>query len=490
MKGSTRNLIIAGAAAVVLGGAVFAVNRIGGSGSSSSAAASTPQIQLISKASDDVTSMKVTNKNGTYTLVPMPVGTIGAVSSASSAAASGVKFTVQELSGVPIDTSVTGSVVQNGFSLAATKNIGKVSNLETYGLTNPQATVNVTFRDGSTFGYKIGNATASDTNSYYMCGEQSDNVYIVSVDPGLLDNANYFVTKEMVSVSSASSDASNEQTVFSKITLTGKNFPKTTVIQMDSSGKPFIVSPSTFLIDSNKVSALEKVLSSLSAQSAVALNPDADVLKKYGFDNPTVKAVYTVNKKDHTLVIGGKSSDGYYAMVDSVNVVYDVSADSVNDLAGQTLFDLRSKLIFLPDSITVKQIEITANGKTDTVNITRTENPASSTQDQKAYTYKVTGTNGAQLNYGTNFTNMYQNLIGLAVYDQSDTMPSGTPVVTVRYSYFDKATTDTLAFYAVDSRHEAAVLNGAPYGLCTKSDVDNVLSTIANFEAGKAIPQP
>ena len=488
MKSSTRNLIVAGTAAVVLGGAVFALNRFGGAPSSSSAASSTPQIQLISKSSNDVTSMKVTNKKGSYTLVPMPSGTIGASSSASSGAASStsaVQFTVQELGGCPINTSTTGNVVQDGFSLAATKNIGTVSSLSNYGLADPQATVEVTFKDGSTYGYKIGNATASNTGAYYMCGQKSNNVYVVTVDPGLLDNANYFVTKEMLAIGT-----SGQQNTFSKITLTGKNFPQATVVEMNSTGNPVITAPSSLVIDATKISALEQALGTMTAQSAVEVNPSADTLKKYGFDSPTVKAAFTVNKQNHTVTVGNKSSDGYYAMVDNVSVIYDVSADGISALAEQTLFNLRSKLIFLPDIAAVKQIEITNNGKTDTLNVTRTDNPASSTQDKKAYKYKVTGTSGAQLNYDTNYKNAYQTLLGLTVYDQSDSVPSGTPAITVKYSYFDKTSTDTLALYPVDSRHVAAVLNGTPYGLCTKSDVDSVISVLSNLEAGKAIAAP
>ena len=150
MKSSTRNIIVVGAAAVVLGGAVFALNKTGGGPpGSSSAGSSSAAIQLISKKSEDITSMKVTNKKGGYTLVPLPSGSFGSVSSssassgaaASSGTSSSVNYTVRELSGCPVNTGETSTVVQNGFSLSATKNIGKTSSLENYGLKDPQATV-------------------------------------------------------------------------------------------------------------------------------------------------------------------------------------------------------------------------------------------------------------------------------------------------------------------------------------------------------------
>ena len=234
MKSSTRNIIVVGAVAVVLGGAVFALNKTGGGSSSgsSSTASSEAAIQLISKSSDNVASMKVTNKKGSYTLVPLPSGSLGtSTSSASSGASSSVTYTVQELNGCPVNTGETGSAVQNGFSLSATKNLGKVSSLADYGLKNPQATIEVTFKDGTTYGYKIGNVTATDSSAYYMCGLESDNVYVVSVDAGLLEDANYFVTKDMLTISASSSsttstDSSSSANDFTKISLSGKNFPK------------------------------------------------------------------------------------------------------------------------------------------------------------------------------------------------------------------------------------------------------------------------
>jgi hypothetical protein len=485
MKSSTRNLIIAGAAALVLGGAVFAVNKLGGTRSSSSASDSSETIELISKTSSDVASMTVKNKKGSYTIIPMPTGTIGS----SSAASTSLNFTVQELSGCPINIDRANAVVQNGISLGALKNIGKVNNLSDFGLTDPQATVEVKYKDGSDFGYKIGSATATNSGTYYMCGLNSDNVYVVAVDDGILEAATYFVKTDMLSITPDSSDSTskaNPQNVFHKITLTGKNFPTPVVIQ-EIDEMPTIVSPAKYEVDAQNVTDLLGVLGSLTADSAVVTKPDAAALKQYGFDNPTVKAVYSVNKENHTLIIGNKSSKGYYAMVDNINVIYEVSASDVSALTDTDLFKLRSKLIFVPNINTVKKIEITSSGKTDVINVSRTENTESSTEDNKVYNYKVTGTDGKELDYDKNYKNAYQTLISLVIYDQTDKMPSGTPAITIKYSFFDKSTTNTLALYAIDNRHYTAVLDGTVYGLCTKNDVENVLNAIADLEAGKTV---
>jgi hypothetical protein len=214
------------------------------------------------------------------------------------------------------------------------------------------------------------------------------------------------------------------------------------------------------------------------------------MLKKYGLDHPTVQVEFTANKKPYKLAIGAQNGKDYYAMANGVNVVYNVTADSVNGLLSQNLFSLRSKLIFLPNIVTVKQITVTSAGKTDEINVTRTENPASSTQDKKAYNYKVTGNGGKSLNYDTDYRNAYQMLIGLTVYAAADKVPSGKAAITVKYSYFDKPGSTTLELYQVDGRRYAAVLDGKVYGLCAKSDVDPMLQAISTFEAGKTVASP
>ena len=64
--------------------------------------------------------------------------------------------------------------------------------------------------------------------------------------------------------------------------------------------------------------------------------------------------------------------------------------------------------------------------------------------------------------------------------------PSGSPAVTVKYSYFDKAGTDTVEFY-LTSEHYTAVLNGKVLGLCSKSDLDAIMQSASGFENGKTV---
>ncbi|HBT91170.1 MAG TPA: hypothetical protein DEB16_04925 [Ruminococcaceae bacterium] len=499
MKSSTRNLIVAAVCAAVLGGAAFALSRSPGGGESSSAASSSPGLELVSKKDQDVASMKVTNKKGSYTLVPAPKSAASsspAASSSASSAASSVTYTVSGLEGCPINTSATESVVKNGFSLVATKNLGAVSSLQEYGLADPQASVEVRFKDGSSFSYKIGGQTATDASAYYMCGENSNNVYVVSVDQGLLEDKTYFVSKEILAVpesssSSSASDAAAGGYDFTQISLSGANFPKPVRFEKTGSGLA-ITQPAAYEADADKLNALETALESLTADTVEAVRPDAAALKKYGLDRPSAVAEFTVNRKSYRLLLGAKTGSSYPAMLDGVDVVYTVTQDKVAPWAEQNLLDLRSKLIYLPDIETVQSVKITRGTETHEILVSRREKPASSSSassgSRKTYTYTVTGDGGKTLKYDGNYQNFYQKLIGLTIFAEPQKAPSGQPAATVEYRYFDKAGADTVAFYADGERRLTAVKNGAVCGDIAKSSLDDVFDVLARFEKGETIP--
>ena len=162
MKTSTRNLIIVAVSIVVLGSVASILLLTGNKEGNTSSAALTDTIELVSKKSGDIVSMQVKNKKGSYTLLP-----IVTPSSSASGAAGNITYQIKELSGVPINTETAAQVVQNGFSLIATKNLGTFKDLNPFGLKTPQTTVEVTFKDGSHYNYKIGDTSPTDSSVYY-----------------------------------------------------------------------------------------------------------------------------------------------------------------------------------------------------------------------------------------------------------------------------------------------------------------------------------
>lgn len=487
MKSGTRNLIVVAASIAVLGGAVAALTLTGqGTGSSASSSASS-SIELISKKSSDVSSMTVKNQNGSYKLVPqvVPASSTSTVSSGTSSGTSSSSTTttymVEGLSGLPVDTDLTSSVFQNGYSLVASQDLGKVDKLDEFGLKNPKATVVVSFKDGSSVTYLIGNESAADSTAYYMCTKDSSRVYVVSVDSGLFESKNYFIKKEILSISSSS--GTND---FTSIVLSGKNYAQS--IAFATSGSELVMtSPVKASTDQTNLSSLETALTSVTAASVEAVNPDAAALKKYGLDNPSAVASFTVNKGSYKILAGAKTGDNYYVMLDKGHVVYQVAADSIDAWVKGSVFTLRSKLVFLPSITAVKSVVFMKGSNSSVVNITRTKDEKTSTEDTTAYTYTVKGTSGKKLDYDKAYQPFYAKLIAVELLEASSAKPSGSPVYTLEYRYFDKSGTDTVQFYSAGDRRYLAVVNGQTVGIVTSSDVDAVYTLWQQLQNGKSI---
>lgn len=484
MKASTRNLIIVAAGVVILGGVTAALMLTGGgNGGDTSSETSTTSIELVSKTSQDIVSMSVKNKKGSYTLIP-----VTSQITESSAASSGTEsetatvagYTIEGLDGITVDKTLAEQVVQNGYSLVASKNLGEVTNLEEYGLTDPQAEVKVKFKDGSSYNYKIGSVCPTDNSSYYMCGENSNNVYIVSIDSGLLESVNYFVSKEILNITN--SDGVND---FTEIKLSGKNFAKPITIQkIDSDAK--ITSPISADTDVSNYNSLENALTSLTAKSVEAVNPDAAALSTYGLDNPTAVAEFAVNKESYKLMLGNKKDDAYYAMLGGRNVVYLVPQTDVFSWAETDVFALQSKFLVLPSIDTVKSISVMQGNTTETITITRTKDEEKSTEDKPVYTYKATGADGKEVDYDTNYRSFFQKLIGLELLESTETTPTGEPVYTIQYTYFDKTKTDTIRLYKTVERRYTATVNDNLYGIVVADDADKIIENFKLLYSGAA----
>lgn len=153
--------------------------------------------------------------------------------------------------------------------------------------------------------------------------ENSNNVYVVSVDAGILDNENYFISKDILAITNSSGE--ND---FTKIQLSGKNFPQPITIAKTGTAEK-ITSPFSAATDTTKLNAVQTALATVTATSVVSVNPDAAALKGYGLDQPAAIAEFTVNKGNYKLLVGAKKDDGYYVMLDKVNAVYLVSASSI-----------------------------------------------------------------------------------------------------------------------------------------------------------------
>lgn len=460
MKTGTRNLIIVAACIVVLGGIAAALLLTGEKkDESTSSGVSAATIGLVTRKKEDIVSMNIKNEKGIYNIIPKK---------SSSSGESEITFEIKELKGIPSNTTAVDQIVQNGYSLFATKNIGKVKNLDEFGLKNPKAEVDVTFKDGSTYNYNIGNPSPSDTSAYYMCGEKSDNVYIVSIDMGLLENINYFVNKDILYITNGAGE--ND---FAKITLSGKNYPKPVTLQKQN-GEMLLTAPLKAQVNEEKLTQLKTMLSNLTADTVEEVNPTVEKLKSYGFETPTAQVDFTLNSKNYKLKIGAKKGDNYYVMLDSVNVVYLVKLESINEIVNSSAFALRSRYVLARDITSVKSLTVKIDGETNNFVISRKKDETKSTEDNTVYNY-IADYNGKNIDYDDKFRNFYAAVISVPLLEPTENKPDGTAQVSLEYTYYDNDSKDIVEYYKTGDRRYTAILNGSVCGIVTSDDVEKLI---------------
>ena len=473
MKSSTRNLVAVAGVIVVLGGALAALTLSGKDGENASSLADN-SITLVSRQIEDIVSMKVTNEKGGYTIVPQVTKTESTASGASSAAVTETTvYVVEELGDLPMNNASAESVLKNGFSLVASKNVGEVSNLADYGLEKPKAVVQVNFKDGTAYNYNIGSPSAGDTSSYYMCGEGSSNVYVIAIDNGIFNDAKDFVKKSLISLTSGDQNAAPELT---GLKISGARYAEPLSVAADTDKITYVSSGSAKArIDDTQYSQLVTALSSVTADDVAFVHPDSAQLKESGLDKPSAVVEFTSDKTAYKLSAGGAKDGQRYLMLDGIDAVFLIKEDSVKTWAETDLFSLRSKFVMLPNIVDIREMQVTAGGTTYSFVQERTKDTKKSTEDNEVYDYKVT-CNGKEITYDPNFKKYYQNVIAVQLLEQTDKKPGGDPVLSITYKFYDTKRADgVVQYYDAGDRRCIAVTDGSVDGIVTEKSIQGLL---------------
>lgn len=193
------------------------------------------------------------------------------------------------------------------------------------------------------------------------------------------------------------------------------------------------------------------------------------------------------------MAVSAKNEDGNrYLILDDIQLVYEVAADSVSTWADSDLMDMRMSFVWLPTITNVSRLTLTVDG--DMVyayDATRTVNEEKSTEDNTSYDLSIQNAAGEEITY-ENYQSFYQQLLSVAVLSTKEaTYDAESPVLRVEYQYFDGSEPDVIEFCPVegeDARY-AAVLNGGYNGLVRKTEVEALIEKLAPLDANEALAE-
>lgn len=511
MKKNTKYLIASLACVAVLGAAALALVLTGGSeGEDTASSASDETITLLEKTQQDLESVTVTNETGTITVLAHEETVESSSDAASSDAsdASGTEsesepeteivYEVEELEGLPFNTSDVDAIARAGYLVAANRSIGTVDDPEEFGLTDPTLTVEATFRDGSTFSYIVG---VENNGAYYIQPEGSEEVYMGSVSSALFKSAYDLADTSLYQLETETDDSAagstaqatgtaTDSAIFDTIHLSGTAFDQEVDIEYDSEIGYLMHEPRETEADTTRIGEITSALTSLSADALILPHPEEDELAQYGLDNPAVVCDFTSGGQAYTLTLSDTDADGNrYLIYSGIDAVFQIANSNVTAWADADPFLLQSTLTLLPNIVDVHTMELTMNGETYSFTIDRTVNEEDSTEDDTVYDYTVTSGDGTALDYEENFKHFYLALISITVSEDTQDMPEGEPALTCTYTYQDKPGSDTIEYYRVSDRRYAIVENGQLMGLALSDDVDLAMQDLELLYSGQDVPE-
>ena len=358
------------------------------------------------------------------------------------------------------DLSLYESYAEELVGCATTLNgYDKVQNVEKladFGLDDPAVTVVITYYDNTTNTLLIGDQTP-DQNGYYARLQDSDEVVMLDVDTvyAFQRKKGQYVERTLLASPTVKDNDANGTVVLKELTLKGGPGKETLSLRQSGTSDGQEYSYSTFIITepykrmvSEEISEKLSNFTYLIASEGVVLHPTAADKVKYGFNDPyavldITLAVQTVKQNDESatestettnleyiyynsvttkLTVGSKNDNGdYYVMIDGHNAIYLVSSSQLANVVERTYVNTISELLFLKTITNLKQVSISADGKT--YNFALTHDKSKEEADDKLTVVCDGKTLDTQ-----DFRTLYSRLISIARYGETNKTPTGQPL--------------------------------------------------------------
>lgn len=377
-----------------------------------------------------------------------------------------------------------------------------------FGFDLPLATVSVTYHDGEELVFSLCSLPLG-SEGYYLKVRDKAPIYIASAEFGeqLLQKETAFIGTTLFTAPTPNEDDANGSAVLKEMSLTGSIRDQIITLHLrDSSDSDEYANSSYVLTEPYAADVNGETIStliagtSLSAAEAVVAHPTDEQLAEYGLDKPRsiakiVTAVRTsktndagevieesyYNERTNLVVLGKRDKDGnYYALVNALEVVYLLSADSV-PWAEATYEDYVNDMLYYRSITNIERFTCVLNGKTHAFDLTHV--PDAESQPERLIVKE------GDKQYDTeDFRSLYQVLMTIRRTGEAPAEPSGDPVLVVRLEPINKKhrTLETSIY-----RHSASVYicrtsEGDTYKV-SASNVDHALEQLERFLAGEVV---
>lgn len=480
------------AVAVLAGGTVAVVKLI----PEKDDTVSTPEleeIQVLDLKSDNFKSVTVTNQSGTFKLYSVTEETTSDSSDTSSDTESETKTVNWYLDGYDravINPSLAGNIAGYAASLKATREVTAKSAAEC-GLEKPTVQADVVTNDDAAFSILVGGESPDSTGTYVKLSTE-DKIYLC--DSSITDNfsfdalslaatdaiAGITVTDDIKSYA----DDNGALNSFDTITLTGTKYPEKIVIapNADSTLSDYAAymttAPTKRIADKvDDIFGLFK--SGVTVSGAYSFDTSAAARRQLGLDKPELTAAIQIGSVKQSYSFKQQSDGDYAVWYEGAKLIQKVAASSLAFIDYQ-VNDYYASWVCLQAINDLSSFTVQTPEKTYSFDIQYDDS-----EDAKE-TYVITY-EGTKLT-AENFQNFYQECISLSCADYTVESLSGTPAMTLVFTYSDTSRgKSTVEFRKASETKYQYRIDGIDMGKVTSSSLNKILKDVKKAAADETV---
>ncbi|MBE6727102.1 MAG: DUF4340 domain-containing protein [Ruminococcaceae bacterium] len=446
---------------------------------------STTSYELLSLKEEEVNQVVITNKNGTFTF--------NATHSIKESSSSSSTETVWAMLGGEeklISSDKISNIISGVLKLSSTHEISGHTD-ETYGFATPTYTMNITKTDGSVVTVTVGKEFMGQS-AYSTSVSSKESVYLV--EKTTLDNLDFGEEDLYKSFSISAVDVASlgekyvtngTLTSFESITISGKNYSKALVINMNnnelfSAYLPYVISSPESRMGGEAVTELLTMFSSgISSSGIYSTDVLSSSLKQYGLDNPYMTIVLKVANVTRTIKISAVQPDGNYAVVaDDSEVICKVPASNIT-FVDYKATDFYGNQVYMGSITDLSNMTFVSEGMQHSFDIVYDDS-------DDAEERFVISCDGKKIT-ASYFQNFYQEYVGLTVADFDTSSTSNEAVFTVTMTYTADGSKKTISFYPSSATKYLYKIDGESMGRVGTSEVSRLIKFIERVAEGKDI---
>lgn len=443
-------------------------------------------VEITTQGPFGVERIDIENESGSYTVLSeTPVVETTDADGNETTETQETVYTIVGFEEAELQSGQADSIANQASNMSTTRIIDiNGENLSDYGLDDPRARVQTTFTDGTQVTMLIGD-DAPDSLGTYIKYEDKDTVYMTEVDAV---NAFMFSVLDLLSTEITEAAQTEDDAEIVTLTLSGSHYPdEITMIPNDDdtcAAYYKMTSPSEQFVNVTEGNNVKGGIRGLSAASVVSYHPSDSQLEELGLLEPYSRVVAEYPDATYRLSASQPDDSGnVYIYNEDKQIAYQIADTSVAWVSS-SYEALKYEYVLKPVQSTLSSIEVTAGGESYTFELEQ----VTTTDDEGNEQTSTRITYADEQIAESKFSTFFDNLTSVQRSDFAEgEQASGDAVLTIEYTYNTGKDADTVSYYSADNRKMLAQINGSSDSYVFKTYTDKIAEDVVAIIEGKTV---